>query len=81
MAWLNAGRILRLHQSLRGQPTIYHFVNIDQYLIRLVPWSTSPCTLHHPCQLTRNVAVPPSALDFFRMWSHGCEFANILQHF
>ena len=36
-AWLNAGHILRLHQSLRGQPTICHFTNT-----RSIPDSSDP---------------------------------------
>lgn len=51
-AWLNAGRILRLHENLRGQPTIVTSVmslNTDQYMIRLVrvpSLNNARCTIH-----------------------------------
>lgn len=47
-AWLNAGRILRLLQSFRRQPTTCHLPDIDQYLIRLAPGMIlhALCTTH-----------------------------------
>jgi len=69
-AWLNAGRILRLHQNLRGQPTNYHVSQHRSILDSSCPWSVSPCALHNPCQHTRRVAVPLHAFEYSRMWSH-----------
>jgi len=34
------------------------------------PCNDSPCTLHHPCQGTRSIAVHPSALNFLYIRSY-----------
>lgn len=67
LGWMLGASFVCIRTSEDSQPTgIYH--DTDQYLIRLLPWSTVPAHAH--CTIHASIAVHPSALEYFCMWSH-----------